>query len=484
MGALLLAIVSWIYAHRDFSWALWSGDANQYAEMGRRLAQGEGFTTGVIFPAELAFGADADHPALVRPPAWPLALAVFFAAAGPSDGIAHAAVALFYLATVIAATLLTVRLADHRSGALAGIAVATAPYVLLMTMDGVSEISFSFWITLTFLLCASMANAFWVGFACGLAYLTRYNGILLLPIVLLLVARRGETGRPILLCLMGFGLVALPWWIRNLIVTGNPFYSLLNLNFYFSPSVSETRSNLLFMLEPDLSAAIAMDPLDKAKLQLLPLLRSWPLASANLVGCMGVALGCVKGDRLSLGFGALALATTLAIAFLLPNGRYLIPLVPPMLALGVVAWVRHGGRLRAPALLLILVAPLLPAIPSESVDLHLFRDFFAQRRELVREGRFENAATRFGSEALRRCLAARPLVLAQDAPALTWRTGAISIYAPADPHEFWRIVEAYPVQFVQIRRWKEIERWKLAARFEPRPECAPDLFERRPTPTS
>ena len=102
--AVVLAATSiWLYAHRDLPWAFHSGDEAEYAEMGRRLASGRGFTTGIIFPCEVDWGVDDQHPALLRPPLWPVVLAAAFTVAGPQAAAAHIAVLVCFVATSVLA---------------------------------------------------------------------------------------------------------------------------------------------------------------------------------------------------------------------------------------------------------------------------------------------------------------------------------------------------------------------------------------------
>jgi len=481
LGVLCVALAVWVAAHRGLPWKLWSGDACEYAEMGRRLAAGEGFTTGVIYPAELAFGATADHPAVMRPPLWPLALAAVFAVAGPHDGAAHVLTGAFFLGTVALTATFGAALGGPVAGAVAGLALATTPAFAGLALDAVSETPFAFLITLAFLLYVRRSHAFAIGLTCGLAYLTRYNGLLLMPILLaLLWARDPRAIRPLLWCSAGLALVVLPWWLRNLWVAGNPFFSLLNLNLHFSPFVTGMHDSLYYVLEPDLDSPVAMRPLAKLQLQLPELIASWPLASVNLVACLGVLLACARGHWPSVGFAALAIGTTLAVAFGLPQGRYFVPLLPPLLALGASGWVRHAGRLAAPALALLLLAPLLPAFPAERSDLTMLRAFFESERNALQDDPSRYRRQEAAFEAMSRCLGNRPLVLAQGAARLTWETGAIAIYAPNHPEDFWRIVDEVPVEYAQMERWRKIDRDEFARRFGRRNDCGPGLYERRP----
>jgi 4-amino-4-deoxy-L-arabinose transferase-like glycosyltransferase len=481
LGVLCVAAAVWLAAHRDLPWKLWSGDACEYAEMARRLAGGEGFTTGVIYPAELGFGASARHPAVMRPPLWPLALAPVFALTDAHDAAAHALTGAFFLGTVALTAALGAAVAGPVSGAVAALALAATPAFAGLAQDAVSETPFAFFVTLAFLLLVRQRSAFGVGLACGLAYLTRYNGLLLLPVLMaLLWLRRPRALRPLLLCGAGFALVALPWWLRNLWVAGNPFFSLLNLNLYFSPHVAAMHDSLYYVLQPDPTSPVAMHPFSKLRIQLPELIASWPLASLNLFACIGVLLACARGHPASLGFAALAIGTTVAVAFGLPQGRYFVPLLPTLIALGASGWIRHGGRLALAGLTLLLLAPLLPSFPEPRDDLGMVRGFFDAERRALREDPARYRREDAGFEAMRRCLADRPLVLAQGAARIAWETGAIAIYATNHAEDFRRIVDEVPVEWAQIERWRKVDRDEFERHFERREDCGPGLYRRRP----
>ena len=51
---LVLAVALWLHAHRTLEWTIWAGDEFEYADVARHLARGDGFTTGIIYPAELS----------------------------------------------------------------------------------------------------------------------------------------------------------------------------------------------------------------------------------------------------------------------------------------------------------------------------------------------------------------------------------------------------------------------------------------------
>ena len=476
---VLAGLAHWFWIHPPWPWALWSGDAHEYAVLARRLAAGEGFTTGVILPVELGFGATADHPSLLRAPLWPLVIAAFFCVLGSEAWAAHVAVLVFHLGTIALATGLAMGLCGRWAGLVAGLAVAASSQLVMFTIDGVSESLFGFLVVLVFLLCARGARGFWIGAACGLAYLTRYNGGVLLGAAGLVLLSQPRPLRALIETAAGFVTVASPWWLRNFLVTGSPFYSLYTLSLYFRPEMRLPNTSLWYSLDPSTDSPLAVHPLTKLRALLPALLARFPLASANLAAFLGVLFACVRRDRLSLAFVFVAGTTTVIVAVALPNGRYLIPFVPLTIVLGCAAFARLDRRIAAPLLALVLLAPLLPTWPPETQDLTFYRKVIRMSQLLGSEVPPELLPARAPTGELVRCLEGRPVVLAQDAAILAWRTDAIAIHLPSSRADFWEIVDRHPVRFVQIRRYPRISKAEFEAAFEARPECGPDVYEFR-----
>jgi 4-amino-4-deoxy-L-arabinose transferase-like glycosyltransferase len=484
-GAALVAVVvtaalAWGFVHRDLPWEFTSGDEAEYAELARRLASGRGFTTGIIYPIEVEWGVHDAHPSLLRAPLWPLILAGVFKLTGPAEAPVLVATLVCHMGAALLAALLAASLADRWTGLAAGLAVATCPDVIVFAEIGASETLFAMWTALFFLLAARRVDGLWLGVVCGLAYLTRYNGGLMVVVAGLLVAR--ATGAwawgPIIRCGVGFAAVAAPWWVRNLIVTGSPTYSLYGVTLYFSPELLPPNGSLIYMLDPDLTSVAAMAPLEKL-VELLPqAIAHWPLASANLLAFGGLILACVRRQRLALALFGLASVTTVLISTMALRGRYLVPFVPAAIALGLAAWSRYGGRLARPALIAAVLVPLLPLprFPTPLYDIQLAHGAFEQMRERVRAGEApDDRAERFA-----RCLGERPLVIAQNGAAVNWAADTVTLHMTRTDEDFWALVDAHPVEYVRLRDGHRLHSdARFLASFDPAVRCGPGVYRRR-----
>jgi hypothetical protein len=251
-----------------------------------------------------------------------------------------------------------------------------------------------------------------------------------------------------------------------------------------SPRFNVAHSGLFYTLSPDLRSPMAMDPVTKIIQQLPVLLSRWPLTNANLLACVGALVACVRRDPPSLLFGIVAGVSTVGLSAALLKGRYFMRLVPTLLALGVAGWVRFGGRLRIPALLLLLAAPLLPSFPGAMADIDFQATVTARVRQAYREGQPTGLDDRrAATERLSRCLTPRDIVLSDDGAEIVWLTGAVAIQLAGTEADFWTIVDEYPVGYLRGERLRNTSRERLAERFRPRPDCGPDLYQRRDPPS-
>lgn len=70
-----------------------------------------------------------------------------------------------------------------------------------------------------------MQDALWAGVAAGVAAGTKYHGLLFVPVLALLVLLLVHRRRALALAVFAGGTcIALPWYVRNWVVAGNPFY--------------------------------------------------------------------------------------------------------------------------------------------------------------------------------------------------------------------------------------------------------------------
>jgi 4-amino-4-deoxy-L-arabinose transferase-like glycosyltransferase len=205
----------------------WGDNGAAVMDVGRHLADGQGYRTLRVWTY---YG---DPQPLPRPegnrqPLLPmLAAGVFTLGLPPYRGV-QTVVLLFGLGTVGLGYLLGKRLFGWRGGLVGAGLLAISPVHVWFSSQVEDQMLFHFFFLLLLLLLET-ARPRWreagAGVLCGVAYLSRANGLLLLVALLGLVWWESRRWRPCLLVLGGFLLVSLPWLVRNTVAFGHPLFT-------------------------------------------------------------------------------------------------------------------------------------------------------------------------------------------------------------------------------------------------------------------
>ncbi|MDD5556401.1 MAG: glycosyltransferase family 39 protein [bacterium] len=215
-----------------------STDGIRFAQTAREFSRGRGVSTGAIHPCVLQFVRGGDRfPDVYNPPLYPMVLGLFFMFTGSnSTGIWICNLSLF-LATTVLVYLFAREAFDEGVGLMAGFLFLSNPRMLMGILHMQHEHLFILLVTALLYLCyrsrlASVRSNAAAGAIIGLCYLAEYPLWLLIVPLAVFSARLSREGREVRLAaiLGGFLAVAVFWWIRNIAVTGNPFYSLRSLH--------------------------------------------------------------------------------------------------------------------------------------------------------------------------------------------------------------------------------------------------------------
>ena len=245
----LLVAALWFWGFNTHSFD--RRDAFDYAQLSRQVYQGEGLSTLQVFPRHIPYfhergGLDSSHwPNLYRNPLVAITGAAFqwffestMVAMVIQSGFWHlASVALlFWLAKGIT---------NLETAVLSTLFFASDPVVLLYSYGGMTESLATFLLVLFFIIIISDRLKAWkwplLGAISILAYLTRTQLILLVPLALSFAWSKAPAGKrisAILLILAGLSLPLVPWSIRNLQVAGDPLFSFTTTRNLVLDSVS------------------------------------------------------------------------------------------------------------------------------------------------------------------------------------------------------------------------------------------------------
>lgn len=237
---LLAATIWWLCAFQSFEGLSPTafGDSFDYAQIGRNIWRGawrQGITTYQIPPLALSVTGRAPFLNVIRAPLYPITLAVAFALWGPWDRAIALCTGAFFLLSVPILYLLGRRIFSPTVAFIATLIYILSDWVLKMSVSGLSEPLFVvlFLAMLYFAYesarnLSSRAAPLLAGALAGLAYLTRYNTILFLPLVavyLFLAGWQHRWQRVVLFLAAWLGLAA-PWLVRNLIFFRQPLFSM------------------------------------------------------------------------------------------------------------------------------------------------------------------------------------------------------------------------------------------------------------------
>jgi 4-amino-4-deoxy-L-arabinose transferase-like glycosyltransferase len=199
-------------------------DQFYFSALPKLIADGEGF----IRPFVYAFKGGQTLPTAEHPPFYSVVLAGLAELGGRSPDAQRLAGAAFGAGTIVAVGLIGRRLAGARAGLIA--AGLAAVYPVLIAADGalMSESLLGLLAGLSLLAALRLVErpttgrALALGVALGLAALTRSEGLLLRPLLLVPVLRRPRGVRAAVVTVVACVVVLTPWTVRNWIVFDQP----------------------------------------------------------------------------------------------------------------------------------------------------------------------------------------------------------------------------------------------------------------------
>lgn len=227
---IVAAVIAW--------WALansagFTTDSESYLDVARALREGRGLVQMVT---------DFWRPALpdplgMWPPLYPLAIAGISRLGIPLDAAARAVSAVSFVVFAVAFTFLTARTIGTRRARVVAPLALVIPGVALASGMAWSEPLFMALITLALMGLATVEVhpvghrrardisrlAVWSGLAAGLAGLTRYPGLVLIPIGIAWFVFRSANLRVMIAWTIAAVTLPLAWAIRSVVVFGNPF---------------------------------------------------------------------------------------------------------------------------------------------------------------------------------------------------------------------------------------------------------------------
>ncbi|MGC8783469.1 MAG: glycosyltransferase family 39 protein [Armatimonadota bacterium] len=225
-------------------------EAMDYGQIAYNLSKGRGFVTNNIVPLGLYFWKDIRKAYdLEHGPVYPVYLALLLYRGTQDSTLALGSVVWFVLSLILV-YFVGSRLFSRRVGywaaalllfaegalawlAISGMPAAMAGFLLLAAcyllyrhsreeLDSQSGQVVETWAE------RNPRRSFWAGIMAGFAYLTQLSlWLLLIPATIYLMVTNPERrAKHVVLFLLGFALISLPYWIRNARLFGHPFFNL------------------------------------------------------------------------------------------------------------------------------------------------------------------------------------------------------------------------------------------------------------------
>lgn len=226
-------------------------EALDMAQLARNIYEGRGFTTYFIRPVSFFFNSKGlfNQPDLFNAPLYPLILSILFSLLHVSDRVVAFGSGIFFLVTAPFVFYLARRILNKTAAYLALVLFLTNGVLLKLSISGLSYSFLGLLLVILILVLLAVedqkAKLITSGVIVALCYLTRYDaGMLILPV--LIYVNIFEPGRNRLMSnvylVASFGVVVLPWLVRNTIVVGNPFFSVSHFHFkMFTPVFPDHR---------------------------------------------------------------------------------------------------------------------------------------------------------------------------------------------------------------------------------------------------
>lgn len=282
-------------------------------------------------------------------PLFPLMLAAVFRVAGTSFAAAQTVTLFFGALVPLVVVFLAGALTRSRAAAAcAGLIALVHPTLVTSSSRVMPEIVMIFFVALALALLlrsgGDVRRDVWLGVILGLAYLLKYqNGALVVPVVVyfFLVCPWREAIRRIATVGVVSLLVVSPWLVRNTVVFGDPFYSIVRTGIvsYYPEFGGEAR--FVCMLDPPPAGMpYILHHLGEAKALMhtalytvvMPFFREF---SGSLLLVPFVALGLVtmgRGWRRWVALIAFAAFIELFVSVTIPFVRYVLVVLPVWIA--------------------------------------------------------------------------------------------------------------------------------------------------------
>lgn len=220
---LVMAVVV-IYCLLLFGGYSGTSDACDYGGLALNLISGKGFTVNHVLPLSLVFIPSVPQPNCIWAPGYSVFLAGVFTVFGVSDFSILGANLFLFLVVIISGYFLTKKYVNYETALIFILFMGLNQYSYYTILFGSPEILAAALLTLSLLFWGDDYRRVIIsGIFYGLAVLTRYQVIILLPIYLVFFKKINK--RYIIFIAVTI-FVCAGWLVRNIVLFGDPLFSL------------------------------------------------------------------------------------------------------------------------------------------------------------------------------------------------------------------------------------------------------------------
>lgn len=451
-------------------------DAWDYAQMGKELGDGNGFSTRQVFPRHIPFLDERGHlqedhwPNLYRYPFVTIIIAFIYFF---TQEIVEAAVwqtGIAYLLSIPLLFLLALRFTNLMTALFSTVFYAVNPEVFVGSYNGMTESWSTLLLLMLLLLVLRQHVSNWTcilaGSVCGLSYLTRSQFIILFPITIIYLWFHIPKSRryiQLVILILGFTLTICPWLIRNYVVAGSPTFSFSNTRNLMDKALPN-QIDLEYQIDAPVDTllilkehwdAIGAKFLNKIKMTVD--LKLWitlfsPDAYLLLILLISLVFRLHSGNEYYASFRDFAFILILCTIFLVCltvyQNRFFAPILPLMYVIGFYELFHLIGKIRPAGhewFRFTIYSALIIVIFFRLNDLTEIHE--------TRTSQFQETQSE-SYEYLLQLPDKNPIVAASTSYLVTVKTGFRSLRLPAFPEDILRIDSDYfHIDYILISPW-------------------------------
>ncbi len=433
---------TYLALHQD-AYNLWS-DSSIYADIARNFVNGKGFTSNTIMPGLISYAPKTEYqnwPAFY-PLLHPILIGIFFILFGISSFSVILTSGFFYIATIPFLFLLAKRIYSEKIAVYSCLFYILSPIILDYSISGMSEPLFTFLIVvITF--SVFKKNFLLAGILVSLASLTKFQGNLLIPSILILIFQNQNKFKNISYFFVGFLSIFLA---RKILLPKNAFdYTSFANNQLWSYIARDA------FISPDklfrqVSPVEFSDILHNYKLIFFKLISNTYLffqkffsgfqVSISILALMALLDKNQKDLQFKIFVASLLVTFSLFHILTYLDFRYLHPLIPLLMILASNFWVRFTEKMsfNLKYKLLFTIFFIIPLLTFPGLATNIRNSLFNNKKPTQYQLISEFVDKNTGKDS----------VLVSDlAPSLVWQAQKKAIFLPESLNEMNNIDENY-----------------------------------------